>query len=84
MQIQDQGTPSDVRFLERGGHYLSYLKSDGSAGAGRYTDSWHWMDGRRQCVSAHVSARSASSDLLWSSWPCKKYPSLPQQMLSLR
>jgi hypothetical protein len=33
----------------------SYLKSDGSAGAGRYTDSWHWIDGRWQCVSAHVS-----------------------------
>jgi Domain of unknown function (DUF4440) len=33
----------------------SYLKADGSAGAGRYTDSWHWIDGRWQCVSAHVS-----------------------------
>jgi len=33
----------------------SYVKSDGSAGAGRYTDSWHWIDGRWQCVSAHVS-----------------------------
>jgi hypothetical protein len=33
----------------------SYLKSDGSAGAGRYTDSWHWIDGRWQCISAHVS-----------------------------
>jgi Domain of unknown function (DUF4440) len=32
-----------------------YLKSDGSAGAGRYTDDWHWIDGRWQCVSAHVS-----------------------------
>jgi hypothetical protein len=34
----------------------SYLKSDGSAGAGRYTDSWHWIDGRWQCVSAQNSA----------------------------
>jgi hypothetical protein len=33
----------------------SYIKSDGSEGAGGYTDSWHWIDGRWQCVSAHVS-----------------------------
>jgi hypothetical protein len=33
----------------------SYVKSDGSAGAGRFTDSWHWISGRWQCVSAHVS-----------------------------
>ena len=32
-----------------------YQKSDGSAGAGRYTDDWHFIDGRWQCVSAHVS-----------------------------
>jgi hypothetical protein len=32
-----------------------YIKSDGPAGAGRYTDDWHWIDGRWQCVSAHVS-----------------------------
>jgi len=37
----------------------SYLKSDGSAGAGRYTDSWHWIDGRWQCVSAQYSAVKA-------------------------
>lgn len=33
----------------------SYLKPDGSEGAGRYTDDWHFRDGRWQCVSAHVS-----------------------------
>jgi hypothetical protein len=33
----------------------SYVKPDGSAGAGRYTDSWHWIDGRWQCIAAHVS-----------------------------
>jgi len=33
----------------------AYIKSDGSPGAGRYTDDWHWIDGRWQCVSAHVS-----------------------------
>lgn len=30
-------------------------KPDGSEGAGRYTDDWHFRDGRWQCVSAHVS-----------------------------
>jgi hypothetical protein len=33
----------------------TYVKGDGSAGAGRYTDDWHFIDGRWQCVSAHVS-----------------------------
>jgi hypothetical protein len=33
----------------------SYLKPDGTPGAGRYTDDWHRIDGRWQCVSAHVS-----------------------------
>jgi hypothetical protein len=33
----------------------AYKKSDGSDGAGRYTDDYHWIDGRWQCVSAHVS-----------------------------
>ncbi len=32
----------------------SYVKSDGSQGGGRYTDDWHIIDGRWQCVSAHV------------------------------
>ncbi len=33
----------------------SYLKPDGSEGHGRYTDDWHLIDGRWQCVSAHVT-----------------------------
>ena len=33
----------------------SYLKPDGSQGAGRYTDDWQLRDGRWQCVSAHVT-----------------------------
>lgn len=33
----------------------TYVKPDGSAGAGRYSDSWHWIDGRWQCIAAHVS-----------------------------
>jgi hypothetical protein len=33
----------------------SYQKPDGSQGAGRYTDDWHFRDGRWQCVSAHVT-----------------------------
>jgi ketosteroid isomerase-like protein len=33
----------------------SYQKTDGSQGAGRYTDDWHFREGRWQCVSAHVS-----------------------------
>ena len=33
----------------------SYQKPDGSQGGGRYTDDWHWRDGRWQCVSAHVT-----------------------------
>src|SRR6202049_3865780 len=32
-----------------------YQKSDGTLGAGRYTDDWQFRDGRWQCVSAHVS-----------------------------
>ena len=32
----------------------SYQKPDGSQGAGRYTDDWHFRDGRWQRVSAHV------------------------------
>jgi ketosteroid isomerase-like protein len=32
----------------------TYGKPDGSAGAGRYTDSWHRREGRWLCVSAHV------------------------------
>jgi Domain of unknown function (DUF4440) len=33
----------------------SYQKPDGTRGAGRYTDDWHYRDGRWQCVSAHVT-----------------------------
>ncbi|HJZ32435.1 MAG TPA: nuclear transport factor 2 family protein [Hyphomicrobiaceae bacterium] len=33
----------------------SYQRPDGAEGAGRYTDDWHWRDGRWQCVSAHVT-----------------------------
>ena len=33
----------------------SYQKPDGTQGGGRYTDDWHYRDGRWQCVSAHVS-----------------------------
>jgi ketosteroid isomerase-like protein len=33
----------------------SYLKPDGTPGAGRYTDDWLFRDGRWQCISAHVS-----------------------------
>jgi len=33
----------------------SYQKSDGTQGAGRYTDDWLFRDGRWQCVSAHVT-----------------------------
>jgi hypothetical protein len=33
----------------------TYLKPDGTGGAGRYTDDWHFRDGRWQCVSAHVT-----------------------------
>src|SRR5262249_13212433 len=33
----------------------SYERPDGAEGAGRYTDDWHWRDGRWQCVSAHVT-----------------------------
>jgi hypothetical protein len=32
----------------------TYEKPDGTQGAGRYTDDWHFRDGRWQCVSAHV------------------------------
>jgi ketosteroid isomerase-like protein len=33
----------------------TYEKPDGTPGAGRYTDDWHFRDGRWQCVSAHVT-----------------------------
>jgi ketosteroid isomerase-like protein len=33
----------------------SYQKTDGTPGAGRYTDDWQLRDGRWQCVSAHVT-----------------------------
>ena len=33
----------------------AYLKPDGTAGGGRYTDDWLFRDGRWQCISAHVA-----------------------------
>jgi len=33
----------------------TYVKPDGAAGAGRYSDSWHLIDDRWQCYAAHVS-----------------------------
>jgi Domain of unknown function (DUF4440) len=33
----------------------SYVKPGGLEGFGRYTDDWHLIDRRWQCVSAHVS-----------------------------
>ena len=33
----------------------AYMKPDGQAGAGRYTDIWWRADGRWLCVSAHVT-----------------------------
>ena len=33
----------------------SYLKPDGQAGAGRYTDVWARRNGQWLCVSAHVT-----------------------------
>jgi hypothetical protein len=33
----------------------TYLKGDGTPGAGRYTDDWQLREGRWQCVSAHVT-----------------------------
>jgi ketosteroid isomerase-like protein len=33
----------------------TYQKPDGTQGAGRYTDDWHYRDDRWQCVSAHVT-----------------------------
>jgi ketosteroid isomerase-like protein len=34
---------------------FSYLKPDGAAGAGRYTDLWSRRDGRWLCVAAHFT-----------------------------
>ena len=33
----------------------AYEKPDGTPGAGRYTDDWHYRDGRWQCVAGHTS-----------------------------
>jgi len=33
----------------------TYMKPDGQAGAGRYTDVWALREGRWQCVAAHVT-----------------------------
>jgi ketosteroid isomerase-like protein len=33
----------------------TYLKPDGQAGAGRYTDIWALKEGRWLCVAAHVT-----------------------------
>lgn len=35
----------------------TYVKPDGQAGAGRYTDIWQRRKGRWLCVGAHVSRR---------------------------
>lgn len=35
----------------------SYVKPDGSAGEGRYTDDWQRRDDTWKCVSAHVTRR---------------------------
>ena len=32
-----------------------YIRADGGAGAGRYTDIWHRRNGRWLCVAAHVT-----------------------------
>jgi ketosteroid isomerase-like protein len=51
---------SDVRIVLRGDfafiHALTtYVKGDGSPGAGRYTDIWWKRNDRWLCVSAHVT-----------------------------
>jgi ketosteroid isomerase-like protein len=51
---------SDVRIVLRGDFAFihartTYVKPDGSPGAGRYTDIWWKRDGRWLCVSAHVT-----------------------------
>ena len=51
---------SDVRIVLRGDFAFvhartTYVKGDGSPGAGRYTDIWWKRDGRWLCVSAHVT-----------------------------
>jgi ketosteroid isomerase-like protein len=51
---------SDVRIILRGDFAFihartTYVKGDGSSGAGRYTDIWWKRDGRWLCVSAHVT-----------------------------
>ena len=33
----------------------TYVKGDGTSGAGRYTDDWQFRDGSWKCVSAHVT-----------------------------
>jgi len=51
---------SDVRVVLRGDFAFihartTYVKGDGTPGAGRYTDIWWKRDGRWLCVSAHVT-----------------------------
>jgi ketosteroid isomerase-like protein len=51
---------SDVRIVLRGDFAFihartTYVKDDGTPGAGRYTDIWWRRDGRWLCVSAHVT-----------------------------
>src|SRR5258708_20781751 len=51
---------SDVRIVLRGDFAFihartTYLKGDGSPGAGRYTDIWWKRAARWRCVSAHVT-----------------------------
>jgi ketosteroid isomerase-like protein len=50
----------DVRIVIRGDFAFihartTYLKPDGTQGAGRYTDIWWKRDGRWLCVTAHVT-----------------------------
>jgi ketosteroid isomerase-like protein len=38
-----------------------YLLKDGRRGVSRYTDIWHWHDGRWQCLAAHITVHRAPS-----------------------
>jgi ketosteroid isomerase-like protein len=51
---------SDVRIVLRDDFAFihartTYIRADGTPGAGRYTDIWWKRDGRWLCVSAHVT-----------------------------
>jgi ketosteroid isomerase-like protein len=38
-----------------------YLLKDGRRGVSRYTDIWHWHDGRWLCLAAHITVHRAPS-----------------------